>query len=62
MTTPLWVVNTRLKLQGAKFRTQEIECSKTARYKGIIGKYIVHSLCKVEVTASKNTWVEQANK
>lgn len=36
MTTPLWVVNTRLKLQGATFRTKGLECSKTTKYKGII--------------------------
>ncbi|KAJ7381975.1 hypothetical protein OS493_037853 [Desmophyllum pertusum] len=36
MTTPLWVVNTRLKLQGATFRTKGLECSKTRKYKGII--------------------------
>lgn len=46
MTTPLWVVNTRLKLQGAKFRTQEIECSKTAKYKGIIDG--LKRICKEE--------------
>jgi len=39
MTTPLWVVNTRLKLQGATFRTKDLECNKTKKYKGIIGKY-----------------------
>ncbi|XP_020607340.1 peroxisomal membrane protein PMP34-like [Orbicella faveolata] len=36
MTTPLWVVNTRLKLQGATFRTKGLECNKTKKYKGII--------------------------
>lgn len=36
MTTPLWVVNTRLKLQGATFRTKGLENSKTKKYKGII--------------------------
>lgn len=39
MTTPLWVVNTRLKLQGATFRTKDLEYSKTRKYKGIIGEY-----------------------
>lgn len=38
MTTPLWVVNTRLKLQGATFRTKGLECSKTRKYEGIIGE------------------------
>ncbi|KAL9956071.1 hypothetical protein ACROYT_G037492 [Oculina patagonica] len=37
MTTPLWVVNTRLKLQGATFRTKDLDSSsKTRKYKGII--------------------------
>ncbi|XP_068717512.1 peroxisomal membrane protein PMP34-like isoform X1 [Montipora capricornis] len=36
MTTPLWVVNTRLKLQGATFRTKGLEDNKTKKYKGII--------------------------
>ena len=40
MTTPLWVVNTRLKLQGATFRTKGLENSKTKKYKGIIGECI----------------------
>lgn len=39
MTTPLWVVNTRLKLQGATFRTKDLDSSsKTRKYKGIIGE------------------------
>ena len=38
MTTPLWVVNTRLKLQGATFRTKGLDDNKTKKYKGIIGK------------------------
>ncbi|XP_073246582.1 peroxisomal membrane protein PMP34-like [Porites lutea] len=36
LTTPLWVVNTRLKLQGASFRTKGLETSETKKYKGII--------------------------
>lgn len=36
MTTPLWVVNTRLKLQGATFRTKGLENDKTKKYKGIV--------------------------
>lgn len=39
MTTPLWVVNTRLKLQGAKFRTKDLQSSETKKYKGIIGEW-----------------------
>lgn len=36
LTTPLWVVNTRLKLQGASFRTKGLETSETKKYKGIV--------------------------
>lgn len=35
VTTPLWVVNTRLKLQGTKFHTEEIKGS-SLKYKGMI--------------------------
>lgn len=38
LTTPLWVVNTRLKLQGAKFRNEDIV---PTNYKGIIGKCLL---------------------
>lgn len=34
-TTPLWVVNTRLKLQGSKFRSADIQ---PTNYAGIFGK------------------------
>ncbi|MBN3293533.1 PM34 protein, partial [Polypterus senegalus] len=42
ITTPLWVVNTRLKLQGAKFRNRDI---KSTHYKGILDafKQILHN-------------------
>lgn len=33
VTTPLWVVNTRLKLQGAKFRNEDIQ---PTHYRGIV--------------------------
>lgn len=36
LTTPLWVVNTRLKLQGAKFRNEDII---PTNYKGIIDAF-----------------------
>ena len=36
VTTPLWVVNTRLKLQGIKFETDKYKDSKQPRYRGII--------------------------
>ncbi|CAL1588885.1 unnamed protein product [Knipowitschia caucasica] len=36
-TTPLWVVNTRLKLQGSKFRNAEIH---STNYSGIIDAFI----------------------
>lgn len=34
LTTPMWVVNTRLKLQGAKFRNQDLQ---QTHYRGIFG-------------------------
>lgn len=43
LTTPLWVVNTRLKLQGAKFRNEDIV---PTNYKGIIGKHLLLSSTK----------------
>lgn len=36
VTTPLWVVNTRLKLQGANFHTDEHKEAKVPRYRGLI--------------------------
>ncbi|XP_067045633.1 peroxisomal membrane protein PMP34-like [Acropora muricata] len=36
LTTPLWVVNTRLKLQGATFRSKDLQDNKTKKYNGII--------------------------
>ncbi|KAG9340341.1 hypothetical protein JZ751_021453 [Albula glossodonta] len=36
VTTPLWVVNTRLKLQGAKFRNTDVH---PTHYKGIIDAF-----------------------
>lgn len=36
VTTPLWVVNTRLKLQGAKFRNTDI---RPTHYKGIMDAF-----------------------
>uniref|UniRef100_F7GBM7 Solute carrier family 25 member 17 n=2 Tax=Monodelphis domestica TaxID=13616 RepID=F7GBM7_MONDO len=36
LTTPLWVVNTRLKLQGAKFRNEDIV---PTNYKGILDAF-----------------------
>lgn len=38
LTTPLWVVNTRLKLQGAKFRNEDIV---PTNYSGIIGECLL---------------------
>ncbi|XP_067228658.1 peroxisomal membrane protein PMP34 [Chanodichthys erythropterus] len=37
VTTPLWVVNTRLKLQGAKFRNEDIQ---PTHYKGIMDAFV----------------------
>ncbi|XP_067673499.1 peroxisomal membrane protein PMP34-like isoform X1 [Haliotis asinina] len=36
VTTPLWVVNTRIKLQGAKLHTKKYEEHTTQQYKGIL--------------------------
>ncbi|KAJ8317987.1 hypothetical protein KUTeg_003078 [Tegillarca granosa] len=36
VTAPLWVVNTRLKLQGAKFKTEKYKEAKLPIYSGII--------------------------
>ena len=38
LTTPLWVVNTRLKLQGAKFRNEDIV---PTNYNGVIGECLL---------------------
>lgn len=36
VTTPLWVVNTRLKLQGAKLKTEQYKKMKFPHYNGIL--------------------------
>ncbi|GAA6075134.1 peroxisomal membrane protein PMP34 [Tachysurus ichikawai] len=36
LTTPMWVVNTRLKLQGAKFRNEDLQ---QTHYKGIFDTF-----------------------
>ncbi|XP_078414941.1 peroxisomal membrane protein PMP34 isoform X2 [Cetorhinus maximus] len=36
LTTPMWVVNTRLKLQGAKFRKEDVHQTE---YKGILDAF-----------------------
>lgn len=46
LTTPMWVVNTRLKLQGAKFRNENIH---QTHYRGIFGQ---NFLLKFIVTQS----------
>jgi len=48
MTTPLWVANTRLKLQGTKLKTGRSShsgCSPQVQhtnYSGLIGWYMLH--------------------
>ena len=37
-TTPLWVVNMRLKLQGARFQTRHFKEDKHPFYHGIWGE------------------------
>ncbi|XP_019642038.1 PREDICTED: peroxisomal membrane protein PMP34-like isoform X2 [Branchiostoma belcheri] len=39
LTTPMWVVNTRLKLQGAKFTGEEQRENKPPHYKGIMDAF-----------------------
>ncbi|CAH1274198.1 SLC25A17 [Branchiostoma lanceolatum] len=39
LTTPMWVVNTRLKLQGAKFTGEEQRENKPPHYKGIVDAF-----------------------
>lgn len=36
LTTPMWVVNTRLKLQGVKFRNEDLQ---QTHYRGIFGVF-----------------------
>lgn len=43
VTTPLWVVNTRLKLQGAKFRNTDI---RPTHYTGIMGEVMIYQVIK----------------
>ncbi|PIK44416.1 putative peroxisomal membrane protein PMP34 [Apostichopus japonicus] len=38
-TTPMWVVNTRLKMQGVHFKTERIEKKKFPKYSGIIDAF-----------------------
>ena len=38
LTTPLWVANTRLKLQGAKMHTKAYDKASDRKYEGIIGR------------------------
>jgi hypothetical protein len=42
LTTPMWVVNTRLKLQGAKFRNEDLQ---QTHYRGIFG--VCLSICVI---------------
>ncbi|MBV99593.1 Peroxisomal membrane protein PMP34, partial [Eschrichtius robustus] len=44
LTTPLWVVNTRLKLQGAKFRNEDIV---PTNYSGVIGECLLDAFHQI---------------
>lgn len=56
LTTPLWVANTRLKLQGVKFRKEKQEDKqdgvefedeiRVARYSGMLGQCLNVPLIK----------------
>lgn len=48
LTTPMWVVNTRLKLQGAKFRNEDLH---QTHYKGIFGQSKEHVTALSLITA-----------
>ncbi|XP_071496345.1 peroxisomal membrane protein PMP34-like [Diadema antillarum] len=39
ITTPMWVVNTRLKMQGVQFKTDYYRESKHPKYKGIVDAF-----------------------
>lgn len=58
LTTPMWVVNTRLKLQGAKFRNEDL---KQTHYRGIFGVCVIHCclfsvLIKCDLLSSYNVF------
>ena len=40
VTNPLWVVNTRLKLQGAKLTTPQHKELKQPKYTGLLGAFL----------------------
>lgn len=46
LTNPLWVVNTRLKLQGAKFKSGDYKSKRYCHYSGIID--CLYKICKYE--------------
>ncbi|KAJ0001408.1 hypothetical protein NQD34_006428 [Periophthalmus magnuspinnatus] len=59
LTTPMWVVNTRLKLQGVKFRDEDLH---QTHYKGIFGLFLsvnvlVSNSCFCFINHTKNTLV-----
>ncbi|XP_052262418.1 peroxisomal membrane protein PMP34-like isoform X2 [Dreissena polymorpha] len=49
VTTPLWVVNTRLKLQGAIMETEDLHDNQHAKYRGILD-------CLVKVARQEGVW------
>ena len=40
-TTPLWVANTRIKLQGVNLKTEEMSKTTQYKYNGLLGKWII---------------------
>lgn len=45
LTTPLWVANSRLKMQGAKISTKDSKVlNKHPKYDGIIGLFVIFPL------------------
>jgi adenine nucleotide transporter 17 len=38
ITTPLWVANTRIKLQGVNLKSEEMNKKVQYKYTGLVGK------------------------
>lgn len=53
LTTPMWVVNTRLKLQGVKFRDEDLH---QTHYRGIFGSWYFF-VQKDKIKGVYNMWI-----
>ncbi|KAJ8383985.1 hypothetical protein AAFF_G00212290 [Aldrovandia affinis] len=55
LTTPMWVVNTRLKLQGAKFRNEDL---RQTNYKGIFDDFSQIAFSQIVASEGVSTlWI-----